>query len=74
MTGTLEALTKMSAKHGRNIQQIRAIQDDNDEEELFEESSVEEELYTNATNPALVRNKMKTHPRGVLKTAKRRRR
>ena len=73
MTGTLEALTKLSVKHGRNIQQIRAIQDDNDEEDLFDESSIEEE-YTNTTNPALARNKMKTHPRGVLKTTKRRRR
>ena len=74
MTGTLEALTKLSANHGRNIQQIRAIQDDNDEEDLFADDSSVDEGFTNATNPALVRNKMKTHPRGVLKTAKRRRR
>ena len=75
MTGTLEALQKMSAKHGRAIQQVRAIQDDNDEEDLFadDDTSVEEE-FTNATNPALARNRMKTHPKGVLKTAKRRRR
>ena len=64
----------MSTKHGRNIQQIRAIQDDNDEEELFEEFSVEEELYTNATNPALVRNKMKMYPKSTLTGPKRRRR
>ena len=71
MTGILEALAKLSAKHGRNIKQIRAIQQDDDDEVLFASSSSEEEV-TNANNPALVRNKMKTHPRGCLKKRRKR--
>ena len=72
MTGKLDALTNLSAKHGRNIKQIKAIQDDNDEELLFDDSSVEEE-FTNATNPALARNKLKTYPESALKIKRRRR-
>ena len=71
MTGTLEALANLNAKHGRSIKQIRAIQKDDDAENPFEDSSSEEEV-TNATNPALARNRMKTHPKGIMKKRRKR--
>ena len=71
MTGTLEALAKLSAKHSRNIKHICAIQQDDEEEDLFASSSSEEEV-TNANNPALARNKMKTHPKGIMKKRRKR--
>ena len=71
MTVTLEALATLSAKHDRNIKQIRAIQQDDDEEDLFEDSSSEEEV-TNTNNPALARNRTKTHPKGIMKKRQKR--
>ena len=66
MTGKLDALTNMSAKHSRNIKQLKLIQEGNDEEALFDDSSVEAE-YTNATNPALARNRLKTYPNSSMR-------
>ena len=71
MTGTLEALANLSAKHSRKIKQTRAIQQDDDTEDLFESSSSEEE-QTNRNNPALARNRMKTHPKGIMKKRRKR--
>lgn len=66
MTGKLDALTNMSAKHSRNIKQLKLIQEGNDEEALFDDSSVEAE-YTNATNPALARQSLKTYPNSSMR-------
>ena len=71
MTGTLEALANLSAKHACKIKQIRAIQQDDTTEDLFESSSNEEE-QTNRNNPALARNKLKTYPRGIMKKRQKR--
>ena len=62
MTGTLETLANLSAQYSRRIKQIRTIQQDANEEDLFEDSSDKEE-QTNRNNPALARTSLRHTPR-----------